>query len=93
MNKTLRNTWSKLSDFVECISGGGKDKGNSAVKIGQGNIASGSVLDEEEEDLCDALCPIYDQLKIKPLWWLLEVIPMKTKVQRKDNDEWEERWM
>ena len=24
----------------------------------------------------DALQPIYDQLKINPLWWILEIIPL-----------------
>lgn len=29
---------------------------------------------EEEEDLKDALSPVYDQLGIHPLWWILEVM-------------------
>ncbi|KAJ7720856.1 hypothetical protein DFH07DRAFT_304164 [Mycena maculata] len=42
---------------------------------------------EEEEDLKDALSPIYDQLKLKPFWWILEVIPMSFRSQRLD-DKW-----
>ncbi|KAJ7245358.1 hypothetical protein B0H12DRAFT_1127613 [Mycena haematopus] len=42
---------------------------------------------EEEEDLRDALQPIYDQLALKPLWWILEVIPLTFRYQRRD-DQW-----
>jgi hypothetical protein len=42
-------------------------------------------VDEQREDLLDALSPIYDQLKkVKP-WWLLEVLPTKVKVQKEDG--------
>jgi hypothetical protein len=27
-------------------------------------------------DNIDALEPIYDQLKLNPLWWILEILPM-----------------
>lgn len=40
---------------------------------------------EEEEELMDALSPIYDQLKIKKGWWLLEVLPLQLRYQRGDN--------
>lgn len=36
---------------------------------------SGPRTSEEEEDLHDAMAPSYDQLELKPLWWLLEIIP------------------
>ena len=49
--------------------------------------APGRRLTEEEEDLADALCPIYDQLSLAKFWWTLEVIPMRHKVQM-ENDEW-----
>ncbi|KAJ6530943.1 hypothetical protein DFH09DRAFT_1183741 [Mycena vulgaris] len=42
---------------------------------------------EEEEELKDALSPIYDQLKLKPFWWILEVIPMSFRTQERD-DRW-----
>ena len=47
-------------------------------------LAAGS-LSEEEEDLADLLCPIYDQLSIAPGWWVLEVLPMTQRFQAKDN--------
>lgn len=42
---------------------------------------------EEEEDLRDALSPMYDQLKIHPLWWILEILPLKLRYQR-ENHSW-----
>jgi Uncharacterized alpha/beta hydrolase domain (DUF2235) len=40
---------------------------------------------EEEEDLKDALSPIYDQLELHPAWWILEFIPLKLRYQRGDS--------
>jgi hypothetical protein len=31
---------------------------------------------EEHEELMDALSPVYDQMRIKKWWWLLEFIPL-----------------
>ena len=44
-------------------------------------------LTEEEEDLADALSPIFDQLSLKKGWWPLEVIPMRHRMQKED-DKW-----
>ena len=40
---------------------------------------------EEEEDLFDALSPIYDQLKLAKPWWVLEFLPMKHRMQKEDG--------
>lgn len=40
---------------------------------------------EEEEDLKDALSPVYDQLKLQRAWWILEILPLKLRYQRGDN--------
>ncbi|KIJ13818.1 hypothetical protein PAXINDRAFT_80411 [Paxillus involutus ATCC 200175] len=48
----------------------------------------GTFVSEEEEDLADALCPTYDQLKLALYWWILEVIPQKLHYQRSEDDEW-----
>jgi hypothetical protein len=42
---------------------------------------------EEEEDLKDALSPMYDQLKLKRGWWILEIFPLRQRYQRGD-DTW-----
>ena len=43
------------------------------------------ILGEEEEELADALSPINDQLSLAPIWWLLELLPMRQKCLRKDG--------
>ncbi|KAJ7482979.1 hypothetical protein B0H11DRAFT_2021670 [Mycena galericulata] len=40
---------------------------------------------EEELDLQDALCPIYDQLSLAWFWWVLEFLPLKQRYQRSNN--------
>jgi hypothetical protein len=42
---------------------------------------------EEEEDLRDALSPIYDGLKLLPAYWILEYLPLEIRYQRGD-DSW-----
>lgn len=41
---------------------------------------------EEDEELRDALSPIYDQLTVSKGWWVLEFWPIKTKFQT--GDKW-----
>ncbi|CAK5266860.1 unnamed protein product [Mycena citricolor] len=43
------------------------------------------VLSEEEEDLQDALSPVYDQLSLARFWWALEFLPIKQRYQRGNN--------
>jgi len=43
------------------------------------------VLTEEQEDLIDSLCPIYDQLSLGFFWWILEFWPIKQRVQDEKN--------
>jgi hypothetical protein len=42
---------------------------------------------EEQEELKDALSPLYDQLALAKGWWVLEVLPMKRRYQKVD-DTW-----
>jgi hypothetical protein len=44
-------------------------------------------INEEEEDMLDALTPIYDQLKLAKGWWFLELMPNKQRYQKED-DTW-----
>jgi hypothetical protein len=46
----------------------------------------GSFVNEAEEDLADALSPMYDQLKLAKYWWILEMIPQKIKYRNGRND-------
>jgi uncharacterized protein (DUF2235 family) len=40
---------------------------------------------EEELDLHDSVCPIYDQLTLAWFWWILELLPIKQRYQKGDN--------
>lgn len=53
----------------------------------------GSFVSEEQEDLADALSPVYDQLQIVAGWWTLEVIPQKLHYQRDEDDRWENNFV
>lgn len=46
-------------------------------------------LTEEQEDLLDLRCDVYDQLSLAPGWWILELLPMRHKVQRETDNYWE----
>jgi hypothetical protein len=39
----------------------------------------------KEEDSGDAIEPLHDQLKAAPIWWLLEIIPTKSRYQEPDG--------
>ena len=65
------------------------------ISVGYIDVSPSSigVLSEEEEDLADSLCRIYDQLRIAPLWWILEFFPTRQPTQRDDNNTWVQNLM
>ena len=44
------------------------------------------MVSEEDEDLKDALSPIYDQLKLKRWWWFVELLPLSLKHPHREDD-------
>lgn len=62
----------------------GKDKTIAKAATPSGPVFLGS---EEEEELRDALSPVYDQLKLAKHWWALEILPMQLRYQR-GNNQW-----
>jgi len=53
---------------------------------------NGDFVSEEVEDMLDAVSPMYDQLRIGPVWWLLEVIPQPLRYQDDDDDAWVQKY-
>ncbi|KAG6867256.1 hypothetical protein C0993_005153 [Termitomyces sp. T159_Od127] len=53
----------------------------------QQKVQLSSGVSEEEHELLDALSPIYDQLSLVPIWWILELVPMRHHYQKSD-DSW-----
>ncbi|KAG6828485.1 hypothetical protein H0H87_001826 [Tephrocybe sp. NHM501043] len=62
-----------------------RKKNAEAMKVVMTN--DHSKIDEEMEDLRDALSPVYDQLELKRWWWLLEILPLNLRYQN-GNNEW-----
>jgi hypothetical protein len=65
----------------------------SAAAAGAQGVAGGpeGPMVEEVFELKDALSPVYDQLALAPAWWILEVLVMKYRYQKKDNT-WSHTW-
>ena len=51
-------------------------------------IAASAFKMEEEEELMDALSPIYDQLKLAKAWWILEFLSLRVQ-NRKEFPYWQ----
>jgi hypothetical protein len=67
-------------------------KGDGLPNVGVNANGEGSV-DPVDPEHHDALSPMFDQLAIKPWWWLLEILPVKGKKQRPpphDLNSWQE---
>ena len=47
---------------------------------------------EENEERSDALSPMYDQLKLSPAWWILEILPLCHHVQDRKECSWKHFW-
>lgn len=59
------------------------DRHSDSEKMGSATATLPSAIGtEEEEELNDALSPVYDQLELKWYWWILEIVPMKFRYQR-----------
>ena len=56
-------------------------------------IAASSFQAEEDEELADAISPVYDQLKLSWAWWILEIIPLRHRVQDRKDMSWKPYWM
>ena len=67
--------------------GTGKAFADSSIDLTALSVAA-LHLTEEEEDLLDSLCPIYDQLDIAWGWWALELVPFKHRYQEGHGTKW-----
>lgn len=64
------------------------DESNKRAMDGEDSQDSGDChaeVDEEHEELHDALSPHYDQLSEKWTWWLLELLPLVHLHQKEDG--------
>lgn len=42
-------------------------------------------INEEDEELRDALSPLFDQLKLAPFWWIVEFLPLPMRYEKAHN--------
>lgn len=52
-----------------------------------GKAARPKFVSEEHEDFKDALCPVYDQLKLRWVWWIVEILPLRFRNQEGSRDD------
>ena len=43
-------------------------------------------MSEEDEEIRDALCPMFDTLQLSKSWWILEVLPLRQHVLRPEPE-------
>lgn len=55
-------------------------------------MAASTFQSEEEEELADAISPIYDELKLARGWWILEILPLRHHVQDRKDMSWKSYW-
>ncbi|KAI0268250.1 hypothetical protein BC834DRAFT_683471 [Gloeopeniophorella convolvens] len=55
--------------------------------------AAATFVSEEEEEVVDALMPIYDMLSIYKCWWILEILPLRYRLQNAKESTWYHEWM
>lgn len=65
---------------------------SEVTKVGYAGLSTAVIMTEEEEDLADAMCRAYDQLRDRPAWWILEGVPVKERLQQADNS-WKKKLM
>jgi len=83
--QTVEQLWRRRESDVEGAtvsspSGeGGSEEG--MIQRGRGEDVESQILPQEQ----DALADIHDELKAQPLWWILELMPMKFVWQEADG--------
>jgi uncharacterized protein (DUF2235 family) len=65
-----------------------KDSSSTLLNESERRRFEADLLPEQVEDHFDCLARINDQLKDAKGWWILEIWPVKVRVQKKDTDEW-----
>ncbi|KAJ6500908.1 hypothetical protein C8R45DRAFT_979499 [Mycena sanguinolenta] len=73
-----------------------KEQSNKQAEVALCNFDDGETApethkSEEELELLDSVCPIYDQLSLSWPWWVLEIFPIKQRYQKGDSS-WVTKW-
>ena len=64
---------------------GSIDEKGTVLNCDQVELDAVRFTTEEHEELHDVLSPMYDQLKDRKIWWILEYLPLVHRVQKQDG--------
>jgi hypothetical protein len=88
---TVEQVWRRKSEaevvVIPPTSLGEDGSGEDMIRKGKGKHVEAQVLPREQDVLTD----VHDQLKSQPMWWLLELMPMKFTWQEPDGT-WKSKW-
>ncbi|VDC07954.1 unnamed protein product [Peniophora sp. CBMAI 1063] len=74
---------------VERSSAGAADNASASGSSGHSEVQQTA---QSERDMSEVMQPIHDELKRKPIWWILEVVPTKYTWQRSSSNKWAAEW-
>ena len=83
------------SSFKEDAGDAKHADGKSSMYSSSFDDTADKALEQQRKELPDyhdAVSPLYDQLKISPIWYLLEILPIRQNYQD-HTGEWHRRWM
>jgi hypothetical protein len=63
------------------------------IEVQASPSAASTFETEEDEELADAVMPIYDELKLSKGWWILEYLPIRHHMQNRHDMSWVHYWM
>ncbi|RDX46770.1 hypothetical protein OH76DRAFT_1355538, partial [Lentinus brumalis] len=79
------------SPTIESTSTPRSEDGNTDLGAPEYQVEPQVHLDEESEEVKDALCPTHDMLVYNRWWWILEFLPVKQGTQR-PNSKWKKHY-
>ena len=88
----LKPSASDVADFKPTSHAAEPTDGTLTDDVPASPTAASTFKTEEDEELADALSPIYDELKLAKGWWTLEILPLRYSKQRRSDASWESYW-
>lgn len=85
-------TESVVAKLRESIHAAEATDGTLTDEVQASPNAACSFKTEESEELGDAVCRLYDQLKLSKSWWILEIIPLRLRAQIRHDAVWVPYW-
>ena len=84
LGKFIGNAGKRAWNGIKKVFSFGKESTAPLLPVSDTN----NFISEEDEELGDALSPIYDQLSLAWFWWILELIPFRFREQKGQRDDY-----